>query len=109
MAKIIGHYFDGVSKYSTFSLDELRETGALYIRTHDTINNALDVFDNWEALNKNHLGLLRPLKSGGYTMYLLHEDLPRFKEKVEVALSFWQNIRIITPQSVGRELYDCKN
>jgi hypothetical protein len=98
MAKIIGHYFNSSGEYSVFIVDELRETGTLYVRTYDTISYAPDAVDNWESLNKGHLGRLRPLKGGGYSMYLLQEDLPRFKEKVEAALSFRQNIKIITPQ-----------
>ena len=97
MIKITGHYFNGAGEYSTFTVNELQETGALYIRTGKTVNNAPDNVDNWEALNKCHLGRLRPLKGVGYTMYLLQEDLPRFKEKVAAALSFRQNVKIITP------------
>ena len=102
MTQLIGHYYDENGIYSTFTVTGLQETSNLYVRTDETPTGAPHMLDNWDALNKNHLGRLRSLKSGGYTMYLLHEDLPRFKEKVEAALSFRQNIRIIKPQSAGR-------
>ncbi|MCL2637308.1 MAG: hypothetical protein FWD48_02960 [Oscillospiraceae bacterium] len=102
MTQLIGHYYDENRIYSTFCVSELHETANLYVRTDETLSDATDTLDNWEALNKSHLGRLRPLKSGGYTMYLLQEDLSRFKEKVEAALAFRQNVKIITPQSAGR-------
>ncbi|MCL2639004.1 MAG: hypothetical protein FWD48_11625 [Oscillospiraceae bacterium] len=102
MIKIIGHYYNESGIYSTFNLSRLQETANLYVRTDETLSDAPDALDNWEALNKSHLGRLRPLKSGGYTMYLLQEDLPYFKGKVEATLAFRQNIKIITPQSAGR-------
>ena len=102
MTQLIGHYYDENGIYSTFTVAGLQETSNLYIRTDETLSGTPDTLDNWEALNKNHLGRLRSLKSGGYTMYLLQEDLPRFKEKVKAALAFRQNIKIITPQSTGR-------
>jgi len=101
MTQLIGHYCDENGIYSTLTVTGLQETSNLYIGTSETLSNAPDTLDDWEALNKNHLGRLRPLKNGGYTMYLLREDLPRFKEKVEIALAFRQNIKIITPQSAG--------
>jgi hypothetical protein len=94
MAKIIGHYFDEVGEYSTFSVSGLQETANLYVRTNETLSNAPDTMNNWEALNKCHLGRLLPAGNGVFAMYALQEDLPRFEQKVAAALFFRQNVRI---------------
>jgi hypothetical protein len=93
MARITGHYFDG-GEYSTFTVERLQETANLYVWTDETMSDAFDMPDNWEALNKCHLGRLRPIGDGIYTMYCLQEDLPRFKEKVAASVSFRQIFKI---------------
>ncbi|MCL2698084.1 MAG: hypothetical protein FWE74_08390 [Oscillospiraceae bacterium] len=99
MAKLVGHYFDGNGKYSTFIIEGLRETYNLFLKTDETSGNAPDMSDNWEALNKCHLGRLRRHWNGVYTMYCRQEDLPMFTEKVAASLSFRRKIQIVTPQT----------
>jgi len=96
MAKIIGHYFGADGEYSSFVVNELQETTNLYVRTDETLSDAPAALDNWEALNKCHLGKLRPVSQNFFTMYTLQEDLPRFKEKVEAVLAFRHNIKMVT-------------
>jgi hypothetical protein len=95
MAQLIGHYYDENGVYGTFNVSGLQETSNLYIRTDETLNDTPNALDDWKALNKCHLGRLRPVNNNIFTMYTLEEDLPRFEEKVTAALSFRQNIRII--------------
>jgi hypothetical protein len=82
MAKLIGHYYDGNGKYNVFIIEGLRETHNLYLKTDQTSGGAPNQSDNWDALNKCHLGKLRPHASGIFTMYCLSENLSRFKDKV---------------------------
>jgi hypothetical protein len=96
MATLIGHYCDESGTYSTFTVTRLRETANLYVRTDETLSDAPVPCDNWEALNKCHLGRLRPVGDNIFTMYCLSEDLPGFEEKVSAALSFRQNTKILT-------------
>jgi hypothetical protein len=96
MAQLVGHYYDENGVYNTFNVMGLQETSNLYVKTDETLSNAPDALDNWEALNKCHLDRLRPVGDNIFTMYALEEDLLRFEEKVTTALSFRQNIKIVT-------------
>jgi hypothetical protein len=99
MAQLIGHYYDESGVYSTFNISELQETYNLYVRTNETLSNAPDALDNWEALSKCHLGRLRPVGDRIFTMYALQEDLLRFEEKVTATLSFRQSIKMVTKKT----------
>jgi hypothetical protein len=86
MAKLIGHHYDGNGNYSVFIVEGLRETRNLFIKTDETSDSFPDKSDNWDALNKCHLGKLRPLGSGTFAMYCLSESLEDFKSKVSKRL-----------------------
>jgi hypothetical protein len=82
MAKLIGHYFCS-GTYGTFAVNELKETPKQYAKTKDTLDNTPKyVYEYWSIMPKTELGKLRRQCSHGFTMYGLHDDMPRFKEVV---------------------------